>query len=99
MKKDIHPDYHEITVKMTNGDSFKTRSTYGKKGEVLQLDVDPNTHPAWTGGGAFLNEKAGKVAKFNARFGNLGGKKKAASTPTPPAQKQEEKPAEEAKPE
>lgn len=76
MKADIHPDYHEITVKMTNGETFTTRSTYGKKGETLVLDVDPHTHPAWTGGGALLNEKAGKVAKFNDRFGSLGMKKK-----------------------
>lgn len=71
MKADIHPDYHEITVKMTNGDTFKTFSTYGKKGDVLQLDVDPTTHPAWTGAANSINEKAGKVAKFNKKFGNL----------------------------
>ena len=76
MKQGIHPDYHEITVKMTNGDSFTTRSTYGKKGDTLILDIDPNTHPAWTGGGSFVNEKAGKVAKFNQKFGGIGLKKK-----------------------
>lgn len=71
MKPNIHPDYHEITVKMTNGKSFKTRSTYGKEGDVYQLDVDINTHPAWTGGTATLNEKAGRVADFNKKFGNI----------------------------
>jgi large subunit ribosomal protein L31 len=75
MKENIHPDYHEITVKMTDGSSFTTRSTYGKKGDVLQLDVDPKTHPAWTGGGTLLNERAGKVAKFNQKFAGLGQKK------------------------
>ena len=29
MKKDIHPEYHEITVQMTDGSTFTTRSTYG----------------------------------------------------------------------
>ncbi|MEC9201503.1 MAG: 50S ribosomal protein L31, partial [Pseudomonadota bacterium] len=29
MKKDIHPDYHMITVVMTDGSTFQTRSTYG----------------------------------------------------------------------
>ena len=29
MKEGIHPDYHEITVVMTEGSSYKTRSTYG----------------------------------------------------------------------
>tara|TARA_B100001778_G_C18056305_1_gene392105 strand:+ start:139 stop:393 length:255 start_codon:yes stop_codon:yes gene_type:complete len=72
MKPEIHPDYHEITVKMTDGSTFKTRSTYGKEGDTLQLDVDPKTHPAWTGGGVLLNKKAGRVAKFNQKFGNFG---------------------------
>ena len=48
MKKDIHPDY-EITVVMTDGSEHKTRSTWGKPGDVLKLDIDPKTHPAWTG--------------------------------------------------
>ena len=45
MKKDIHPDYHEITVIMTDGSEFKTRSTYGSAGDSLRLDIDPKTHP------------------------------------------------------
>ncbi len=80
MKAEIHPDYHEITVKMTNGETFETRSTYGKKGDVIVLDIDPNTHPAWTGSANVLNERAGKVAKFNAKFGGLSfGKKESES--------------------
>ncbi len=75
MKANIHPDYHTITVKGTNGDTFETRSTYGKEGAVLQLDVDTTTHPAWTGGGAYINEKAGKVAKFSSKFGSIGQRK------------------------
>lgn len=71
MKPKIHPDYHEITVKLPNGESFKTRSTYGKKGDTLQLDIDPSTHPAWTGGAAQLNKRDGRVAKFNQRFGGM----------------------------
>lgn len=70
MKPKIHPDYHEITVKMTNGKTFKTHSTYGKEGDVLQLDIDQNTHPAWTGGSAVIKE-AGRVAAFNKKFGNM----------------------------
>src|SRR4051812_12139064 len=49
MKKAGHPDYHEITVQMTDGSEFKTRSTYGKAGDTLRLEIDPKTHPAWTG--------------------------------------------------
>ena len=71
MKKDIHPDYHEINVKMTDGSTFKTFSTYGKEGSELILDVDIKSHPVWTGSTSTLNQKAGNVAKFNKRFGGL----------------------------
>ena len=40
MKKNIHPDYHEIEVIMTDGSSFKTKSTWGKPGDKLKLEVD-----------------------------------------------------------
>ncbi|MEZ5669908.1 MAG: 50S ribosomal protein L31 [Alphaproteobacteria bacterium] len=72
MKKDIHPDYHDITVIMTDGTEFRTRSTYGKAGDTLKLDIDPNTHPAWTGGGHRLVDSGGQVARFNKRFKGLG---------------------------
>ncbi len=71
MKKDIHPDYHEITVQMTDGTEYKTRSTYGKEGDTLRLDIDPKTHPAWTGEHRLV-DTGGQVAKFNKRFGNFG---------------------------
>ena len=75
MKPGIHPDYHRITVKMTDGSEYSTRSTYGKEGDTLALDIDPKSHPAWTGGAAKLQD-GGRVAKFNKRFGGLAGLKK-----------------------
>jgi len=72
MKKDIHPDYHEITVVMTDGTEFKTRSTWGKEGDVLRLDVDPLSHPAWTGGAGRIVDSEGRVARFNRRFAGIG---------------------------
>ena len=72
MKKDIHPDYHEIKVVMTDGTEFVTRSTYGKPGDRLTLDIDPLAHPAWTGSlHQRLNDTAGQVARFQRRFQNL----------------------------
>ncbi len=71
MKQDIHPEYHEITVEMTDGTTYKTRSTYGQPGDVLKLDVDPTTHPAWTGGGTRL-VGGGQLDRFNKRFANFG---------------------------
>jgi large subunit ribosomal protein L31 len=75
MKADAHPDYHTITVKMTDGTEFQTRSTWGSEGDVLTLEIDPTSHPAWTGGKQQLQE-GGRVAKFNQRFGGLSLKKK-----------------------
>ena len=73
MKEGIHPNYHEITVVMTDGTSYKTRSTYGKPGDTLRLDVDPKSHPAWTGGQQKLRDTGGQLARFNKRFGSIGG--------------------------
>jgi large subunit ribosomal protein L31 len=70
MKKAGHPDYHEITVVMTDGSEFKTRSTYGKPGDVLRLEIDPKTHPAWTGVHR-LSDSGGQLAKFKKRFGTF----------------------------
>jgi large subunit ribosomal protein L31 len=74
MKDSIHPDYHEITILMTDGSTYKTRSTYGKEGDTLRLDIDPKSHPAWTGGQQRLLDTGGQLARFNKRFGGFGPK-------------------------
>jgi large subunit ribosomal protein L31 len=78
MKSDIHPEYHEITVIMTDGTEFKTRSCMGKAGDTLRLDIDPKSHPAWTGQQRVI-DTGGQIAKFNKKFAgiSLGGRKKA----------------------
>ncbi|TCT13330.1 LSU ribosomal protein L31P [Tepidamorphus gemmatus] len=68
MKKGIHPDYHFIKVVMTDGTEYMTRSTYGEEGTVLNLDIDPTTHPAWTGGGQHLVDRGGRVSRFKKKF-------------------------------
>jgi len=73
VKKDIHPAYHTITVEMTDGTTYQTRSTYGSEGDTLKLDIDPKTHPAWTGGSQQLLDRGGRVSKFKNKFGGLGG--------------------------
>ena len=75
MKQDTHPDYHTINVVMTDGTTYQTRSTYGKEGAELHLDIDPKTHPAWTGGHQTLVDRGGRVSRFNAKFGAFTGKK------------------------
>jgi large subunit ribosomal protein L31 len=76
MKADIHPQYHMIKVVMTDGSEFMTRSTMGNAGDTLNLDIDPKTHPAWTGGSQQLLDRGGRLSKFTSRFGNIGAKKK-----------------------
>jgi large subunit ribosomal protein L31 len=71
MKTGAHPDYHMIKVQMTDGTTFDTRSTWGKEGDTLTLDIDPKVHPAWTGGHGKMVDSGGQVARFNKRFGGL----------------------------
>lgn len=73
MKKDIHPAYHSIKVVMTDGSEFHTRSTYGSEGDSLQLDIDPRTHPAWTGGDRQLMDRGGRVSRFKNKYAGFLG--------------------------
>jgi large subunit ribosomal protein L31 len=96
MKPGIHPDYHKITIKMTDGETYESYSTYGKEGDVLQLDVDSKTHPAWVGG---VNlRKTGQMEKFTNKFAFLDRKSNqpAAEAPKKEAPAAEQKPAEKA---
>jgi large subunit ribosomal protein L31 len=73
MKKDadLHPDYHPVKVVMTDGSEFITYSTYGKEGDTIALDIDPKTHPAWTGGDAKLMDRSGRLSRFKKKFDGL----------------------------
>ena len=63
---------------MTDGTEYLTRSTYGKEGDTLNLDIDSKSHPAWTGGAlqfiysqgvdAFAQRAAELAAQFGAGF-------------------------------
>jgi large subunit ribosomal protein L31 len=68
---DVHPDYHAIKVTLTDGSSFTTYSTYGKDGDTLSLDIDPSSHPAWTGGDAKLMDRGGRLSRFKKKFEGL----------------------------
>lgn len=89
MKQGIHPDYHTITVVMTDGSKYQTRSTYGKEGDTLQLDVDPKTHPAWVGG---VNlRKTGQLEKFENKFKHFAVASKGGNAKPAEAKKDEKK--------
>ena len=76
MKKGIHPEYHEITYVMTDGTEKKVHSTWGKAGDKMTLEIDPKSHPAWTGVHRMV-DSGGQVGKFNSKqafvFGNRRG--------------------------
>ncbi|NKE48057.1 50S ribosomal protein L31 [Roseomonas frigidaquae] len=76
MKPDIHPEYHTINIIMTDGTTFTTRSCYGKEGDTMRLDIDPKSHPAWTGQQRVM-DTGGQIAKFNKKFAGLGIRKPA----------------------
>lgn len=65
MKADIHPEYSEINVTCSCGNSFKTRST---RGNDLSLDVCSECHPFYTGKQKML-DGAGRVDKFRQKYG------------------------------
>ena len=72
MKDGIHPDYHFIEVRLIDGTTYQTRSTYGMEGDTLALEIDPSVHPAWTGGSARLMDTGGRVSKFKKKYEGLG---------------------------
>ena len=65
MKTGIHPEYTEITVTCSCGNTFKTRSTLGKE---LHLEVCSSCHPFYTGQQKIM-DTAGRVDKFRRRYG------------------------------
>ena len=72
MKNGVHPEYHLINIKMTDGSIYQTRSTWGKEGDTLSLDIDPTVHPAWIGGSTKLLDTGGRVSKFKNKYAGLG---------------------------
>jgi large subunit ribosomal protein L31 len=75
MKRDIHPNYHTVKVVMTDGSEFFTRTTWGKPGDTLRLDIDSKSHPAWTGGQQQLVDRGGRLSRFQKKFAGIGAKK------------------------
>ena len=71
MKAEIHPKYEEITATCSCGNVIKTRST---KCDDLHLDVCSQCHPFYTGKQKIV-DTAGRIDRFNKRFGNRGGAK------------------------
>ena len=67
MKAGTHPEYNEIQVTCSCGSTFTTRSTMNKP---LHIEVCAACHPFYTGKQKIV-DTAGRVEKFNQKFGNL----------------------------
>jgi len=66
MKKDLHPEYDDVTIKLADGTEFVTRSTMDD--DTFESEVDSTNHPFYTGRRQFV-DTAGRVEKFNRRYG------------------------------
>ncbi|HSH36830.1 50S ribosomal protein L31 [Schnuerera sp.] len=64
MKKGIHPEYYEATVRCACGNTFKTGSTK----EDLRVEICSECHPFFTGRQKFA-ERGGRVEKFKKKYG------------------------------
>ncbi|HZH93490.1 MAG: 50S ribosomal protein L31 [Gudongella sp.] len=63
MKKDIHPEYKEVTVTCACGNTFKTGSTK----DELRVEICSECHPFFTGKQKFM-ERGGRVEKFKKKY-------------------------------
>jgi large subunit ribosomal protein L31 len=66
MKQDAHPNYQEITVTCSCGNSFKTKSVIGKP--TLNVEVCSECHPFYTGTQKIM-DTAGRIDKFRQKYG------------------------------
>jgi len=66
MKADIHPNYQELTVTCSCGNSFKTKSVIGKP--ALNVEVCSECHPFYTGTQKIM-DTAGRIDKFRQKYG------------------------------
>lgn len=65
MKPDLHPDYHFVTVTLSDGTTYQTRSTM--RGTSYAPEIDATNHPFYTGKRQFV-DTAGRVEKFMRRY-------------------------------
>jgi len=63
VKKGIHPEYVETTVRCACGNTFKTRST--KK--AINVEICSACHPFYTGKQKFVDSE-GRVERFQKKY-------------------------------
>jgi large subunit ribosomal protein L31 len=87
MKEGIHPNYREVLfIDMSNDFKFVTRSTIqtretaefnGQTYPLAKIEVSSESHPFYTGQQKIM-DTAGRVEKFNKKFGSRATGKAAA---------------------
>jgi len=65
MKKDIHPNYHEVQVVCGCGNKFKTKSTV--KGDTIKVEVCDKCHPFFSGKQKMVDTQ-GRADKFKKKY-------------------------------
>ncbi|MFE5399222.1 type B 50S ribosomal protein L31 [Streptomyces sp. NPDC056568] len=83
MRKGIHPEYRPVVFRdRTAGHAFLTRSTLtsertvawadGRTYPVVDVEISDVSHPFYTGTARVL-DTAGRVERFERRYGKRGG--------------------------
>ncbi len=70
MKKGIHPELHEVSVRCACGNAFMTRTTASE----MQVSLCSNCHPFFSGATKFI-DTAGRIEKFNKKFSKKSASK------------------------
>ena len=68
MKADVHPNYADVQVNCSCGETFTTRSTIGKP--TIHVEVCSACHPFYTGKQKIV-DTAGRVERFRQKYGNV----------------------------
>ena len=73
MKEGTHPNYVAATINCACGATYETKSTKGS----YFVEICSNCHPFYTGKQKLL-DTAGRVERFNRKYGNLsiGGRQR-----------------------
>ena len=65
MKKDIHPEMKNTTIRCTCGFQIETLTT---KDEEIEVEICSNCHPFYTGKQRFV-DTAGRIERFRKKYG------------------------------
>lgn len=65
MRKDIHPNKHDVTFVCACGETFQGTTT--KAGDVIRIEICNKCHPFFTGKQKVV-DTGGRVEKFKKKF-------------------------------